>query len=65
MKSETGFYNGLMNVDQACEYLGITKRLMDDLTGHKRVKYLLLGGRKFKRSWLDDYIEANAIPASE
>lgn len=34
---------------------------MDDLTGNKQIKYIRLGGRKFRREWLDDFIDKNAI----
>lgn len=50
-----------LNVKEACAYLGITKRLMDNLTSKRRITYVLCGGRKFKRQWLDEYIEKNKI----
>ena len=50
-----------LNVDEACEYLGISRSLMDKLTTQKRITYVLMGGRKFKRQWLDDYADRNRI----
>ena len=52
-----------MNVDEACEYLGIGRSLMDKLTAQKRITYVLMGGRKFKEQWLNDYVEKNKIQA--
>lgn len=63
MKSKLERISPYLNVQEACEYLGITKRLMDNLTGRKRITYVLCGGRRFKKEWLDAYMEENKIPA--
>ena len=52
-----------MTVEDACEYLGITKRNLDSLTGHKRITYVLCGGRKFRKEWLDEFMEKNKVVA--
>ena len=49
----------LLNLDEACEYLGITKRHMNTLTSQKRITFINCGGRKFRREWLDEFIESN------
>ena len=64
MKSKLERMSPWMTVQEACEYLGITKRLMDNLTSQKRVAYVLCGGRKFRKEWLDDYMTKNTIPAA-
>lgn len=50
-----------LNIDEACAYLGISRRLMNDLTCKKKVKYALLGGRKFKREWLDEFVDRQTV----
>lgn len=49
--------NKLMTLDEACQYLGISKRHMDTLTSQKRITYINCRGRKFKKDWLEEFIE--------
>lgn len=63
MKSTLEKEKTYMTVEDACEYLGITRRNLDSLTGHKRITYVLCGGRKFRKEWLDEFMEKNKVVA--
>ena len=52
--------NGLMSLEEAREYLGISQRKMDELTRKRQIKFVRLGQRKFRKEWLDEYVERNA-----
>lgn len=54
----------LLNKQQAALYLGVTPRWMTESITLKRIPYVKLGHYvRFKRSDLDDYINANTVAA--
>lgn len=65
MKSTIENEKRYLNIDEACAYLGISRRLMNDLTSRKRVKYALFGGRKFLKAWLDEFAERQTVDCVE
>lgn len=52
----------LLTLDEACAYLGISKRHMNTLTAQKRITFINCSGRKFKKDWLDEFIENEKTP---
>lgn len=54
----------LLNSKEACAYLNIKERTLQLLTSQKRIDYLICGGRRFKKDWLDEFIERERIRAT-
>lgn len=65
MKSTIEREKAYLDVQEACQYLGINKSFMDRLTSGKKIKYAMFGGRKFRREWLDEYAERQTIDCVE
>lgn len=65
MKSTLEETKTWLDVDDACAYLGVSKAFIDRLTGGKKIKYALFGGRKFKRQWLDEYAARQTVDCVE
>ena len=54
----------LLNKQEAAIYLGVTPRWMTESVTLRRIPYVKLGHYvRFRRSDLDDYIEANTVTA--
>ena len=53
---------GLMNIEQASEYLGLKKSAVYQMTMRRTIPFIKIGNRlRFKKSQLDSYINNNVV----
>lgn len=55
----------LLQPDDVCAYLGITKRTLYELVATRRIEHIKMGGLlRFRQSQLDAWLDAQIVPVN-